>query len=233
MKRPLALIIACFMMLSIVSCSKNEDVVNSSAVSSVSGASDAAAEVTPAGNAASGEEDSQTGEFSSFVSKNYCSISTEDPTAMFITLNGNGSVEGQSYEYRSDETSEEYDAGTIYGNIFNFNLSNLTAIDDNSYSADVSSITYTYEANTEDIDEITSDDATFVHVRNVYTAPLDGVSNSKVIIYDKSMAIVNMPEEIKPYLDSFGLDTKTDGALLDTVVLYFEAAGVAFVLVPS
>lgn len=230
MKKSIVLFIIASMLFNVVACSQTTTVESETVTTDVT---NDMVEVTLASTSTTEESDEGTGEFSSFISQNYCSVSTEHTTAMFISLDGNGNVEGQSYEYRSDETSEEYEAGTIYGNIFTFSLSNLTSIDDNSYEADISSIEYSYDANTEEIETITADDATKVNVRNVFTAPLDGCSNSKVIIYTESMPISSVPEVVYPYLNSFGVDTSADGALLDSKVLYFEEAGVAFVLLPS
>lgn len=210
MKKYIALILTFAIMFSTVACTKNNSETNNS-------------EAVATTNS----------DFTIFASDNYCSTTAETNEAVFISLDVNGNIEGQAYEYRPEESTDEYVAGTIYGNVFTLTLSDLTAVDERTYSATVSAITYEYEPFTEEIEEVTKDDGTKGNVRNVYTKPLDGCENTKVYLYKEDIAIIFMPSSAKPYLAAFGLDVVTDGALLGTNALYFEGNQIAFVRLPE
>ncbi len=175
--------------------------------------------------------------FAGYASERYCSKRTDSDKSIFITLKPDGSIEGQDYYYNPDETGTDYEYGTIYGNLFNFELSKLKKIDEYTYSAVVGKIAYEYEPNTEEFDIVNTDDGNGSidthNVKNSYTAPLDGNRGGRVIIILPNSLIGNIPEKCYPYLETFGYSTEDKTKLLDTIVLYFETTGEAFVLLPG
>ncbi|MCQ2482547.1 MAG: hypothetical protein MJ153_03575 [Clostridia bacterium] len=190
-----------------------------------------------AGFASCGNNIDEQTAFKGYASDRYCSKSKESDSAIFLSLQPDGSVEGQEYFYNPDESSPDYEYGTIYGNLFNFKLSKLKKIDEYTYSAIVGNITYEYEPGTEEIDNVSTDDGNggvVSHVvRNFYTAPLKEDKNKKVIIILPNTLIGNIPENCYTYLEAFGFSTEDKTMPLDTIVLYFEATGEAFVMLPN
>ena len=171
--------------------------------------------------------------FAGYASSRYCSKSVNDDNAMFLTLNPDGTIEGQAYMYNESESSSDYENGTIYGNLFKFSLKKLKRIDEFTYSAVISEIVYDFEPDTSEIDVLTAEDGTTQSVRNVYTSPLDGNEKGSVRIILPNSMIGNIPENCYPYLQAFGYDTEDKNKILDTTVLYFENSGIAFVLLPE
>lgn len=172
-------------------------------------------------------------EFEAFVNENYCSISLYDNTAYFISLAADGSVNGQSFDKRVEETAAEYEGGTIYGNVFSFNLSDLKKRDDYSYTASMGEITYVYDPNTEEIENVTKEDGSGMKIRDVFTAPLSASQNGQLIFFIPTTPFNMLPKEVADYLKALSFSPTSDDSPIDTDILYFEGDGKVFITLPQ
>lgn len=135
-----------------------------------------------------------------------------------LTIQEDGSFEGNYHDTNMGETGEGYPNGTVYVCEFSGKFTEPEKVNEYTYSAEIQSITYKKEPETSEIID---------GMKRVYSEPYGLEGAERILFYTEGAPIAELPEDYRSWIGYYDMNELTETGL-PFIGLYNEAQGEGF-----